>query len=378
MEELKRLEEFYIDINLQLFASPEDEGKTEEPTQRRLREARQKGRVAKTPELSSALVLIVGFSFVAIMAKQFFDHLAHFMVKIFELTATFHVGTGNYKLIFAYLTQDLFKFVLPLFGLVFVVALLAEVLQVGIHFSAEPLKPAFNKISFTWEKLQSRIFLSKQTVANLLKSLAKLAIISLISFIIIRGQYRKFTMFLDNSLINGVSLIAWTAFKIILWVGIFFLVVSFFDYLYQKKSFMESQKMKKQEVKEERIESEGRPEVKQRQQAMYRELINRKKMLKEVPKADVVITNPTHFAVALLYEQGRMNAPQVIAKGQDLFALEIKKVAKEHNVFIQENKVVARALYNSVEVGQEIPPELYSAVIQILVHVYNIKNSKVG
>ena len=364
-------------MDLQMFAA-EDEGKSEKPTHRRLREARKKGRVAKTPELSPAMVLVFGSIFLLIVAKQLYGEMRLFMIKIFQLSATYLIDVGNYTTLFTMIGLELVKMIVPMLLLVFVISAAGELIQVGFNFSAEPLKPEFNKISFTWEKFKNKMFFSRQMFMNLLKSILKLVIILVISYIIISGNYNKLIVLVDADLERSLALVAMTCFKLIMWVAALFLVLSGLDYLYQRYEFTESQKMTKQEVKREYIEDEGNPLYKARRMELYRKLLAQKKMLAEVPKADVVITNPTHFAVALQYDRQRMQAPTCIAKGEDAFALEIKRIAIASGVEVRENRELARRLHEKVEVGQEIPVDMYAAVVVIIREIYDLREQRAG
>ncbi len=362
-------------VDLQMFAA-DDEGKTEKPTHKRLREAKQKGRVAKTPELAPALVLVFGSVFLYFVAKKMFGELSSLVERVFQMSSDYLIEMGNIQTLVSLVGFELVKILLPLMILVFVIAVTGELVQVGFNFSTEPLKPKLNKISFTFEKLRTKILFSRQMFMNLLKSFLKLLIISVISYFVISGNYGKLVMLMDSDLEKSLAFVAMVSFKLIIWVALLFLVLSAFDYFYQKFEFMESQKMTKQEVKREYIEDEGNPLYKAKRMERYRQLLSQKKMLAEVPKADVVITNPTHYAVALQYDPRRMSAPTCIAKGEDLFALEIKKIAIAHGVEIRENRELARRLFADVEVGQEIPLDLWSAVATVLGEIIRMKQQR--
>lgn len=362
-------------INLQMFAA-EDEGKTEKPTPRRLREAKKKGRVAKTPELAPALVLVFGSIFLYFTAKNMFGELKALVLKVFQMSSTYFVDVGNLQVLVNLVGMEMIRIMAPLIVLVFVISAAGELVQVGFNFSTEPLKPKFEKISFTWEKLRTKVLFSRQMTVNLLKAFLKLAIISVISYAIITGSYGKLIMLVDADLEKSLAFVAMTGFRLIIWVAILFLVLSIFDYYYQRFEFTESQKMTKQEVKREMIEDEGNPLYKARRMELYRQLMAQKKMLAEVPKADVVITNPTHYAVALQYDGQRMQAPTCIAKGEDAFALEIKRIALAHGVEVRENRELARKLFDNVEVGTEVPENLWSAVAIILSEVLRLKQQR--
>jgi len=361
-------------IDLQRFASAEEEGRTEQPTQRRLRESRKQGRVAKSPELAPALTLIVAALFLLFVSKRLYADLKAVVIRVFEQAASSDMTLGNMGSFLAPIGIMLLNYILPLLVLVFVVAAAAELLQVGFVFSFEALKPSFNKISFTWEKFRTRVFLSRQTMVGLFKAFLKLGIISVISWFFIQGSYGDLIRLLDYDLEQSVGFVAMTSFKLIIWTGVLFVILSIMDYFYQRFEFLESQKMTRFELKREIIEDEGNPLYKAHLREMFNEMMQRRRMLDEVPRADVVITNPTHYAVALKYENVSMKAPQVVAKGSDLLALRIKELAFKNDVLIQEDRMLARALFESVEVGQEIPDEMYETVAAVFRVVYEMKN----
>jgi flagellar biosynthetic protein FlhB len=361
-------------VDLQRFASAEQEGRTEKPTQRRLRESRRQGRVAKSPELAPALTMIVTALFLLFVGKRFYADLKVLVVRVFQNAATGDLTLGNMMTFLAPAGLILLNYILPLLILVFVVAAFAEILQVGFVFSLEPLKPTFNKISFTWEKFRTRVFFSRQTMVGLVKSIVKLAIISAIAWVFIQGSYGDLMRMIDYDIERSVGFIAQTSFKLIIWTGVLFVLLAVFDYFYQRFEFIESQKMTRFELKREVIEDEGNPLYKARLRDMFNEMLQRRKMLEEVPKADVVITNPTHYAVALKYESDQMKAPQVVAKGSDMLALKIKEIAFQSDVVIREDRMLARSLFETVEVGQPVPEEMYEVVAAIFRLVYEMKD----
>jgi flagellar biosynthetic protein FlhB len=358
-----------------LFAA-EDEGKTEQPTQRRLREARRQGRVPKTPELAAALTLLTGAIYLAANGKKIYGELQVLMMRLFEAAGQPSFELTSLGSVVGMSGLVLIRTVLPLLVIVFVVAALAEILQVGVHWSAEPLKPSFEKISFTWEKLKKKVLLSRPVAIGLLKSFLKLVIISLITFLTIKSGLGKLMGLIDVTPARSVVFLSLTALKLIVWVAILFIVLSIMDFFYQRFEFMESQKITRGELKRELIEDEGNPIYKRRIMEMYQQNMQRRKMLAEVPKADVVVTNPTHYAVALQYEEGRMEAPKVLAKGDDLLALRIKEIAREHKIPMKEDRGLARALFEQAEIGKTIPYSLYQAVAAVFSYVYELKSKK--
>lgn len=371
----RKTDELILRINLQLFANPEDEGRTEEPSEKKIREAREKGKVAKTTELSAALVLLFSFVAIWIMARGTLSGLTDFMRSIFSGLHETEVALGNYRDLLTRMGLTVIKIAGPILIAALAVSLVADVVQVGFQFSSEPLRPDISKISFTMEKLMQRVLFSRQVGVNLLKSVLKVAIIVIISFFIIRSDFPLIVGTIDMGILGEINVLSWVALKIIVWVSIVMILFSLFDYMYQRWEHMQSLRMTVPEVKEERKQLEGDPYIKARQRERFRAMALRR-IAQEVPRADVVVTNPTHFAVALLYENEYMNAPQVIAKGADLIARKIIEIARENGVTVMENPPLARALYREVDIGEEIPPHLFEAVAYVLSAVYELDKEK--
>jgi flagellar biosynthetic protein FlhB len=263
--------------------------------------------------------------------------------------------------------------VLPVLVVVFVVAIVGNVIQVGFLFTVKPITPDFTRIVPRVNRWLQRSFASTEAVFNFAKSMVKIALIGAIAYINISGELPRLTRLAMSAFLAAVSVIAQIAFRILLEAAIALLVFSAVDYWFQRRQHLESLKMSRQEVKEERKMYEGDPLTRSRLRERMREIM-RRTMLKAVPKADVVITNPTHFAVALEYNRALMIAPTVVAKGVDLVAQKIKEVAAENSVPIMENKPLAQALYHEVEIGDTIPEKFYEAISIILAEVYKLGN----
>ncbi|MDD5065777.1 MAG: flagellar biosynthesis protein FlhB [bacterium] len=369
-------DELIIKLNLQLFASPEDEGRTEEPSEKKIREAREKGKIAKTNELSAALVLFVTFLVIWILAQNILGSLLDFMRYIFTGLHQIDFTMGNFRELLTKMTMVSVNILGPPLIATVVVAFIADLVQVGFQISTEPLRPDISKISFTFEKLMQKVLFSRQVGVNLIKSVVKVLIIILISFLIIKSDFNQIVNTIDMGLTGQMKLLSWITLKIVLWNSIVMLVFSLFDYMYQRWEHMQSLRMTVPEVKEERRQLEGDPYIKARQRERFRSMALRR-IIQEVPKADVIVTNPTHFAVALLYDNEYMNAPQVTAKGVDSLALRIIDIAKENHVTVMENPPLARALYKEVDIGEEIPAHLFEAVAYVLSTVYEMNKEAV-
>ncbi len=359
--ELKRaplIEGFRFD--LQLFAA-EDEGRTELPSEKKLREAREKGQVAKTTELPQSLVVVFGVLAVFFFASWIFNTSAEVIKYYLSSFSKMHLTERSLYLDFIFTTWESAKVMMPVFAAGILAAVIGNTAQVGFQFSSHPLKMDLSKIKFDPATVLKKIFFSKQVGANLLKSVAKVLAIGITAGLIITGDFDKMMSTPDISLGTALNLILTGAMKIIIWASVILLVLAVPDYFFQKKEFIESMKMSKQEVKQELKESMGDPHIRARQRDLMRDLLTNS-LITEVPKADVVVTNPTHFAVALLFDSRTMSAPTVTAKGQDSIALRIRQIAREHNVPMIENRPLAQQLYRTIEVGEMIPPELFHAV----------------
>jgi flagellar biosynthesis protein FlhB len=351
-----------LQLNLQFFA----EEKTEKATPTKRREARKKGQIAKSPEISSALTLLLAFGFFMIGGKAFVDGCFNIFRHSFQDYLLWDLSISSTQLLFNQLLWEAVKLVGPIFAVVLGAGLIANFAQVGFMFNPGSLKMNLGKLN----PLQGlKNMFSLRSLVELIKSLLKLGITSFIVFSVIMKQKDElFTMgqknILDNSRLIGSLII-----QIGLSAAASLLVLAVADFLYQKYEYEKKLRMSKQEIKDEHKKSEGDPFIKGKRRSIQRQLaMNR--MMQDVPKADVVITNPTHFAVAIRYDFETMDAPQVIAKGQDHIAIKIKEIAKQNKITTVENRPLARALFASVEIGEPIPEELFNAVGEILAYVY--------
>jgi len=355
-------------FDLQLFAA-EDEGRTEDPTEKKLREEREKGKVAKTQELAQAVVVIAGCLVIFIFSSWIYESLAAVTRNYLSGFAGKEVTMRNMRFEFFMLMFESGKILLPVFAAVFVSAIVAEVAQVGFQVSTHPLKFDWSKIKLSPDDMLKKILFSKQVAMNLFKSVFKVLVIGFVSYLIIAADFDELMKTPDISVQLAVKIVMFAALKIVLWSSVFLLVLSVPDYFFQKQEFIESLKMKKQEVKEELKETMGDPHVRARMREMQREIVMRN-MISEVPKADVIVTNPTHYAVALRYDTQIMDAPAVIAKGVDSMALRIREIARQHSIEMIENRPLARELYNRLEVGDIIPEDLFKAVSFVYAELY--------
>ena len=363
--------------NLQWFAQDGEGGeKTEPATAKKLEDARKDGKVVKSKEVTAAFELIVLFLclkiFISYVGNKFLEVYRYIFGSFDDITTEYRGGltiqaaTGLINTMLGKMAL----IVLPFFLFGFVITFLVVLIQVGWKVTAKPMEPKLSK--FNPISGFKRIF-SKDSLFELLKSIVKVVVIALIAYNSIKDEADNLFMLYDLTINQAIGLVGNFIINTGLKIALVYLAVGALDWFYQKHKFNEDMKMTKQEVKDEYKNTEGDPQIKGRQRTKMREASQRR-MMQDVPKADVVITNPTHFAVALKYDAMAGRAPVVLAKGEDYVAQKIKEIARENHVEIVENKPLARALYHNVDVGAEIPPELYQAVAEVLAAVYHTKN----
>lgn len=363
-----------LSYDLQWFAQDGPGGeKTEPATSKKLKDAREEGKVARSQELNSAAMLIALFLslriFVSYLGEGFISVFHLFYGMIPDVVDTQRDGM-TVQAASGLLTQgylQLLRLAAPFLTAGLVVAIVISIVQVGWQVSTKPLEPKLDK--FNPVNGFKRIF-SKDSLFNLLMSILKIVLVFYVAYTCIKGQANNLFILYEIPLNQAISLIGDIIIDTGLRISLCYLVVGLADYIYQRHRFNEDMKMTKQEIKDEYKNTEGDPQIKGQQRQRMREASQRR-MMQAVPKADVVITNPTHIAVAIRYDAEIENAPTVVAKGEDYLAAKIKETAKENGVEIMENKPLARALYATVEVGEQIPPELYQAVAEILALVYS-------
>ena len=366
-----------LQYNLQFFADGEGGEKTEQPTSKKLSDARKEGKVAKSKEVVNGIALFGFFlglrvftSFAGFRFEEIFSWIYSIIPDVVKMNGSGLTINTISGIMFALLTRMLI-ILLPFLVIGFLTGFVANLVQVGWKPTLKPLQPKLNK--FNPVSGFKRIF-SKQSIVNLLMALAKIFLVFYISYLTVRDQANNLFILYDVNLKAALNLI----FRIIVDTGIkisiIYIILGFIDYAYQRWKFRDDMKMTKQEVKDEYKNTEGDPQIKGKQKQRMMES-SRRRMMQNVPKADVVITNPTHLAIAILYDNTKDEAPRVVAKGEDYLAGKIREAAKESGVPIVENKPLARALYATVEVDEVIPPELYQAVAEILAVVYTNRAS---
>jgi flagellar biosynthesis protein FlhB len=358
----------------------EKESKTEQPTERRLSEAESKGDLPRSKDLVSSIGLLFTIMLFAVFMPYFGHTLVLFMRKYFGNAGQWAITEDTTSFFGSDFLTTYLKVVLPLFILLILVALMMEVVQgKGIKIVPENLRIKWEKVFFLAEipKGLKKILMSAEALFELFKSIVKVAAIGFIAYYSIRGDIPGLLQLPGLPLERILERMGIVFLKLTFSVTLFLLVLAVLDYLWQRYRYMKKLKMSKQDIKDEFKQTEGDPLVKSKQrQIQFRWALRR--MMAEVPEADVVITNPTHYAVALTYEYKKMQSPQVVAKGKDLIAERIKQVAREHGVPIVENPPLAQAVFASVEIGEYIPHRLFKPIAEILAYIYKLKGKKVS
>ncbi|RAP38746.1 flagellar biosynthesis protein FlhB [Candidatus Marinamargulisbacteria bacterium SCGC AAA071-K20] len=350
----------------------EDSGeKTEEPTPHKLREARKKGQVAKSKDLTTALMLIVAFLTLKSSAADIWQNLVGISYEAFDyIPLEFNANIAGEVL---QKSMDVFFLsLMPLFGANLLVALIVESLQTGFVLSFEPLTPDFNKLN-PIEGMKK--FVSLKQFVELFKSILKMTIVISLIYFAIQEEFFMVILAQQLTLWQVMAFTGSIVMKVVIRVGLFYIVISIFDFMYQYYEFIKGLKMSKKEIKDEYKRLEGDPQVKQRQKDAARQMSQGRQM-GAVPGADVVVTNPVHIAIALKYSPNAMTAPKVVAKGKRILAQEIKRLAERHYIPIIQNPPLAQGLYKLSEVGGDVPPLYYKIVAEILAFVYNLKRKR--
>ncbi|MBU1168201.1 MAG: flagellar biosynthesis protein FlhB [Proteobacteria bacterium] len=346
--------------------------KTEPATEKKRREAREEGDVARSVELPSVFVLLGGVCVIYMAAGFMYKNVVSVMRDCFSFKVVPNFTDQHcISLLYRYSAEFFLTFA-PVMITVFLMALITNISMVGFQISWKAIGFKFNKLD-PIQGLKKKFSLS--SVVELLKNIAKLSITALLAWLAVRGELDRLVFLYDDSVGQIMVYLLKVAFKIFIWVIIPMAAVALLDYMYQRWQFEEKLKMTKQEVKDEHKQTEGDPQVKSRIRGLQLEAA-RKRMMSDVPKADVIVTNPTHIAVAIKYDPLSMRAPKVVAKGAGIIAEKIKEIAAESQVPIIENKELARNLYKSVTIGSEIPGDFYRAVAEVLAYVFKMKGKR--
>ncbi|MHB8841692.1 MAG: flagellar biosynthesis protein FlhB, partial [Candidatus Aquicultor sp.] len=341
---------------------------TEKATPKRRSEARKKGQVARSVEVNSALIILALFVAIRAFGQNIYTSLSDLMRFFLSSPASYELNEKTVASLFLSLALLFLKIVLPIALVALVVGVIANIAQIGFMFTSKPLVPDAKKISPL--SGASRLF-SGRSMVELIKSSLKLIVIGFTAYSVIRGRYSDIVTTLDMDIWDTLAVFGSILYDVGIRVGVTLLIMALFDYMYQRYSFEKSIRMTKQEIKEEYRQMEGDPQVKAQIRRKQQEMAAAR-MMQAVPTADVVITNPTRLAIALKYDTETMAAPKVVAKGQRLIAEKIRELAKENNVPIVEDKLLAQSLFKTVDVDREVPYDLYKAVAEILAYVYQL------
>ena len=346
--------------------------KTEEATGKKLSEARKKGQVAKSKDVSLAVSLVTCTMLIIIATGIIGSTLKDVMQYYLQSGILQEINELSLKTIFVNIVVKAALCILPVIIPIALAGIIGNFIQVGFLFTTESLKPSFGKLN---PINGFKNMFSKKSLVDLAKNTIVVTLISILAFSFVKENYSEIlqtgNMRISELGVEVRNLILGLFFRICL----FMVVLAIADFVIQKRIFKKDMRMTKQEVKDEYKQMEGDPKIKSKIKQKQREIASRR-MMEAVPNATVVVTNPTHLSIAIKYEDGEMNAPKVVAKGADIVALKIKEIAKENDVPIMENKTLARMLYEKVEIDEEIPHDMYQAVAEILAMVFNLKNKK--
>ena len=346
-----------------------DQERTEKATPKKRQEARKKGQVAKSQELASVAVLLACLGVFYFGSYYMIGKMLNVMRQLFVESVQFNIDCNNIQHFLVGFANEIFGLLFPLFLAVFSIALLVNYFQVGFVLSTDSIQPKLSKIN-PINGFQ-RLF-SMKSLVELIKNVFKILIIVSLVYITIKGEIENFIPLSEQSVGEILVYIGKLAFKIVFRTCLLLIILAIFDYLYQRWEYEKNLKMSKQEVKDEFKQTEGDPIIRARIKRLQREAA-RKRMMASVPKADVVITNPTHLAVAIHYDQSRMSAPKVVAKGRGHIAEKIRQIATENRVTIVEDRPLAQILYKMVDVDEVIPTNLYKAVAEVMAFVYSMR-----
>lgn len=365
-----------LKYDLQFFAKDGPGGeKTEEPTSKKLDDARKEGQVAKSKEIGNAFSLLALFLvmklYLGIMGTRFIEVFSAVYQQMPDVSKMYNgdLPVASLHVLIRGMMLQILVIMAPVLLIGVAIAIICDVAQVKWKPTTKPLKPKFSKLNPM--KGFGRIF-SPNSLVELLKSVLKLALIGYMAYSYLKDKISNIFLLYDITLNQAIGMIGEIVVDLGIRIAAIYMIIAFLDFGYQKWKFHEDMKMTKQEVKDEYKNQEGDPQIKGKQKQRMREASMRR-MMQQLPEADVVITNPTHYAVAIKYDPEKYDAPYVLAKGENYLAQRIKDVAKENHIEIVENKPLARMLYANVDIGGLIPPELYQAVAEVLAFVYHLK-----
>jgi flagellar biosynthesis protein FlhB len=354
-----------LHLDLQFFSGE----KTEKATPQKRQESKKKGQVAKSAEVPAALILLGGIMLLSFSGGWMLDQILAIYRINFTQYISWELTPKTIRTLFEQMTFSAVKLVAPLMVAAMVLGAVGNYVQVGVMFTAEPLMAKLERIN----PIQGakKIF-AVRALVELLKSLLKIAVIGTAAFLVLWSKKDELFLLSQKSLSDSLSYLGGLTAQLVTVAAVILLVLAILDYMYQKFEFEKSIRMSKQDMRDEAKKAEGDPLIKSKIREQQRQM-SMNRMIQELPKADVLIVNPTHYAVAIKYDAETMEAPVVIAMGKDHLALKIKEKAKEYGITIMENKPLARALYAQVEVGDTVPEDLFLAVAEVLAYIYRLK-----
>lgn len=344
--------------------------RTEEPTAKRREDFRKKGQVAQSREVQTAAIFTLMLLFWVLYLPRFWDSFTELIFALWQSSGQYDLTVATTLSLSSFLVQKLAILLAPLFVLVLVVGFFSSVFQFGWLLTAKPLIPDFSKLN---PIAGAARFVSRRSLVELLKSLVKVGLVAWVGYSTILDNFEQALVLVDTSITQAIAFIGRIALIILAKICGILILIAFIDFLFVRWEMEQKMKMTKQEVKEEFKETEGDPHVRAQIRSIQQEMA-RRRMMADVPTADVVVTNPTHISVAIRYDRKEMDAPLVIAKGSDLIAMKIREIARDNDIPLVENPPVARLLHK-VDIGENIPEDLFTAVAEILAYVYTLKGN---
>ncbi len=351
--------------------NPSGGEKTEAPSAKRREDFRKKGQVAQSKEVQTAALFTIIVLFWTFYLPFFWKKLTELVLALWQSAGEFTITSSSVVNLAFFLSKETALMLAPLFLLVILIGFFSTFFQIGWLLTAQPLTPDFNKLNPVTGAAR---FFSKKSLIEVVKSLLKVMLVGYIGYSTIFNNFEEALILVDTSIGTTIAYIARTALVVFAKICAILIFIAFLDFVFVKYEMEEKMKMTKQELKEEFKESEGDPHIKAQIRAIQQEMA-RKRMMSDVPQADVIVTNPTHVSVAIKYDADEMDAPIILAKGTDLVAMKIREIARKNDVPIVENPPVARFLLK-IDIGEHIPEELFKAVAEILAYVYSIKGKK--
>jgi flagellar biosynthetic protein FlhB len=343
--------------------------KTEEPTQKRIDDSRKKGQVAKSQEVNHWFMILGGAIFLMTFVPMLMTDLNEMLVKFIERPHDLPIGDAGYNLLLKDTAWGMIGALTPVMLLLIATALAAGLVQNGFLFAPESIKPKLEKISL---KAGFKRMFSVKSIVEFLKGVAKLTIVTVVGVAVLWPEFAGFERLIGMEILASLDVLHLLVIRLVIGVLAIVSLIAGMDFLFQRVQHTKQMRMSLQDIKDEMKQSEGDPLIRARLRQIRRERAQNR-MMQAVPEASVIIANPTHFAVALKYEQGAMNAPIVLAKGIDHLALKIREIAEENNIPIVRNPPLARALHATAEIGDEIPGEHFQAVAEVIGYIMRLK-----